>query len=382
MRSVIYSISTFLTGIMAMLPVGITSNLANGLGVPSRSLGILITFYTLTFAISGPIINTILNKVHDQPVIITSFIIFTLGNLLAFFSKNLSMLVVSRLVTAIGAATLVVRLLNQAAIITHSGSILTTVYMGFSLANAIGLPLSTFAGEYLNWRYIFLIISVLSAIVTIIFGIDSDKLILTDNIAITKKHNQALGQENTNESLKFISIIIITMLVLAANASFIAYLSPFSNKIGYSNKYLTISMFILGIGSLVGSKIGGSLSDKKKPQVFYQMALILFLGSAILMLCVARINLIIFWIILFLWNATQWITGPLGVMLITKLTSKYRDTALSFNTTAQNLGASLGSFAGQMFLNTVAIQYLPIVSILFLGIALIILNASKLKLNQ
>lgn len=382
MRSVIYSISTFLTGIMAMLTVGITSNLANGLGVPSRSLGILISVYTLTFAISGPIINTILNKVHDQPVIITSFIIFTLGNLLAFFSKNLSMLVVSRLVTAIGAATLVVRLLNQAAIITHSGSILTTVYMGFSLANAIGLPLSTFAGEYLNWRYIFLIISVLSAIVTIIFGIDSDKLILTDNIAITKKHNQALGQENTNESLKFISIIIITMLVLAANASFIAYLSPFSNKIGYSNKYLTISMFILGIGSLVGSKIGGSLSDKKKPQVFYQMALILFLGSAILMLCVARINLIIFWIILFLWNATQWITGPLGVMLITKLTSKYRDTALSFNTTAQNLGASLGSFAGQMFLNTVAIQYLPIVSILFLGIALIILNASKLKLNQ
>lgn len=382
MRSVIYSISTFLTGIMAMLPVGITSNLANGLGVPSRSLGILISVYTLTFAISGPIINTILNKVHDQPVIITSFIIFTLGNLFAFFSKNLSMLVVSRLVTAIGAATLVVRLLNQAAIITHSGSILTTVYMGFSLANAIGLPLSTFAGEYLNWRYIFLIISVLSAIVTIIFGIDSDKLILTDNIAITKKHNQALGQKSTNESFKFISIIIITMLVLAANASFIAYLSPFSNKIGYSNKYLTISMFILGIGSLVGSKIGGSLSDKKKPQVFYQMALILFLGSAILMLCVARINLIIFWIILFLWNATQWITGPLGVMLITKLTSKYRDTALSLNTTAQNLGASLGSFAGQMFLNTAAIQYLPIVSILFLGIALIILNASKLKLNQ
>lgn len=141
-------------------------------------------------------------------------------------------------------------------------------------------------------------------------------------------------------------------------------------------------MFILGIGSLVGSKIGGSLSDQKKPQAFYQLALILFLGSAILMLCVARTNLIVFWIILFLWNATQWITGPLGVMLITKLTSKYRDTALSFNTTAQNLGASLGSFSGQMFLNTATIQYLPIVSILFLGIALIILNASKLKINQ
>lgn len=58
------------------------------------------------------------------------------------------------------------------------------------------------------------------------------------------------------------------MLVLAANASFIAYLSPFSNEIGYSNKYLTISMFILGIGSLVGSKIGGNLSDKKSHKDF------------------------------------------------------------------------------------------------------------------
>lgn len=383
MRSVIYSISTFLTGIMAMLTVGITNNLTIGLGVPSKSLGILITVYTLTFAISGPIINTILNKVNDKPVIILSFIIFTLGNLFAFFSKDLSMLVVSRLITAVGAATLVVRLLNQAAIITNSGSILTTVYMGFSLANAIGLPLSTFAGEYLNWRYIFLIISILSTVVTVIFGTNSDKLILTDNITIAKKNSdQVLKPDNTSESFKFVSIIIITMLVLAANASFIAYLSPFSSKIGYPNKYLTISMFILGIGSLVGSKIGGNLSDQKKPQTFYQLALILFLGSAILMLCIAKINLIIFWIILFLWNTTQWITGPLGVMLITKLTSKYRDTALSFNTTAQNLGASLGSFSGQAFLNIAAVQYLPIVSILFLGLAIVILSGSKLKFNK
>ena len=352
MRSVIYSISTFLTGIMAMLTVGITSNIAIGLGVPSKSLGILITVYTLTFAISGPIINTFLNKVNDQPVIIGSFIVFTLGNLLAFFSKNLSTLIVSRLVTAVGAATLVVRLLNQAAIITRSGSILTTVYMGFSLANAIGLPLSTFAGQYLNWRYIFLIISVLSAVVTVIFGINSDNLILEDHIAVKKNHDQALAQENDTKSFKFISIIIITMLVLAANACFIAYLSPFSSKMGYPNKYLTISMFILGVGSLVGSKIGGSLSDQKKPQAFYQLALILFLGSAILMLCVARTNLIVFWIILFLWNATQWITGPLG------------------------------SFSGQTFLNFAAVQYLPIVSILFLGIAIVILSGSKLKFNK
>ena len=69
-------------------------------------------------------------------------------------------------------------------------------------------------------------------------------------------------------------------------------------------------------------------------------------------------------------------------MLITKLTSKYRDTALSFNTTAQNLGASLGSFSGQTFLNFAAVQYLPIVSILFLGIAIVILSKSKLKFNK
>lgn len=85
---------------------------------------------------------------------------------------------------------------------------------------------------------------------------------------------------------------------------------------------------------------------------------------------------------MFLWNATQWITGPLGVMLITKLTSKYRDTALSFNTTAQNLGASLGSLSGQMFLEVASIQYLPIVSILYLVVAIIIILGSRINFNE
>ena len=382
MRSLVYSVSTFLTGIMAMLTVGITNNIATGLGVSCKSLGILISVYTLTFAISGPILNTILSKVNDKSVIIGSFVVFTLGNLLAFCSNDVSVLVMSRLVTAFGAAILVVRLLNQAAIITCSGSILTTVYMGFSLANAIGLPLSTFAGQYLKWRYIFLIISILSMLVMIIFIINSKKLILQDDAGIKNNHDQTVENDGSIESFKFVSVIIITMLVLAANASFIAYLSPFSNAIGYSNKYLTISMLILGIGSLVGSKIGGNLSDKKRPQKFYQLALILFLVTAILTLCISKINIIIFWITLFLWNATQWVTGPLGVMLITKLTNKYRDTALSFNTTAQNLGASLGSLTGQMFLGMASIRYLPIVSILFLAAAIIIILGSRISFDE
>ena len=80
MRRIVYSISTFLTGIMAMLTVGITGNIAAGLNVSSKSLGILITAYTLTFAISGPILNTILSKVSDKVVIIISFIIFIFEN--------------------------------------------------------------------------------------------------------------------------------------------------------------------------------------------------------------------------------------------------------------------------------------------------------------
>ena len=85
---------------------------------------------------------------------------------------------------------------------------------------------------------------------------------------------------------------------------------------------------------------------------------------------------------MFLWNATQWVTGPLGVMLITKLTNKYRDTALSFNTTAQNLGASLGSLTGQMFLGMASIRYLPIVSILFLAAAIIIILGSRISFDE
>lgn len=165
--------------------------------------------------------------------------------------------------------------------------------MGFSLANAIGLPLGTFAAQYLNWRYVFLVIAVIATGVTIIFVLNADNLVLK-NAPIVIKNGSHLEEKGTLESFKFVSIIIITMFVLAANANFVTYLSPFSRHFGYSNQSLTISMFVLGIGSLVGSKIGGNLSDKKNPQNFYKLALLLFLGSSLLMLCLAKINIIFF----------------------------------------------------------------------------------------
>ena len=91
-------------------------------------------------------------------------------------------------------------------------------------------------------------------LVMIIFIINSKKLILQDDAGIKNSKDQTVENDGSIESFKFVSVIIITMLVLAANASFIAYISPFYKAIGYSNKYLTISMLILGIGSLVGSK--------------------------------------------------------------------------------------------------------------------------------
>src|SRR5690606_18388092 len=86
-------------------------------------------------------------------------------NLIAFFSLSFGILMVSRVVLAISGGLYFVVATSYAAKLAHPskrGSAIATVITGFTVSLILGVPLGTFIAAYMDWRYIFLFLALVT----------------------------------------------------------------------------------------------------------------------------------------------------------------------------------------------------------------------------
>lgn len=147
--------------------------MAHDLMVDMSSIEWVITSYLIV--ISGTIL--VFGRLGDTKGKTTiykwGFLIFTLGSLLCGLSQSLEMLVVSRIIQAVGAAG---TMANSQGIITHvfpqneRGKALGISGTAVALGTMVGPPLGGFIVHYFRWQYIFLI-NVPIGVIAILMGI-------------------------------------------------------------------------------------------------------------------------------------------------------------------------------------------------------------------
>ena len=118
----------------------------------------LTTAFMLTMAVVIPITGFLLRRFSTRQVFITAMTLFSLGTLLAVLSPGFPMLVVARVVQAMGTAIMMPLLMTTLMTIVppqSRGRMMGRVSIVMSLAPAIGPTLSGVLLQTLNWRWIF-----------------------------------------------------------------------------------------------------------------------------------------------------------------------------------------------------------------------------------
>src|SRR5690625_1169548 len=114
---------------------GILDLVALDLGVSVGRAGLLITFFALMFAISGPVLLYLTGKIERKRITLYALFVFFIGNIVAIFSTTYSMLLLSRIISASSGALLVVVCLTLASHISeqaYRGRAIGLVIMGIS----------------------------------------------------------------------------------------------------------------------------------------------------------------------------------------------------------------------------------------------------------
>ncbi|WP_217972395.1 MFS transporter [Staphylococcus xylosus] len=355
MRIATFILSIFIVGMVEMMVAGIMNLMSNDLHVSEAMVGQLVTLYAITFAIAGPILVKLTNRFSPRPVLLWALTIFIIGNVIIAMAPNFSILVFGRILSSAAAALIVVKILALTALLTapqHRGKMIGIVYSGFSGANVFGVPIGTIIGDLVGWRYTFLFIVVVSVLVGILmyFYVPQPQFEMpkagTETTQRTSSYSKILRPA---EIVKYLSI---TFLLLVANSVTFIYINPLMLKSGHDLSFVSIALLINGIAGVIGTSMGGFLSDKLTSKRWLTIATIIFIVM-MLILNVFLPGTGLLLMVIFIWNIMQWSTNPAVQSGVIEHVEGDTSQVMSWNMSSLNAGIGIGGIVGGLVVSKV-----------------------------
>jgi DHA1 family inner membrane transport protein len=160
-------VGNFVTGIALLAPTAMLGELSAGLGVTIREAGLLITFGALVLCVGSPLSAWLTSRIERRHLLTSAVAVVAAANFISAFAPNYVTLLVIRLLMAAIAALYTPQAAGTVALIVplqKRGSSIAYVFLGWTLAVAVGLPLVTFIASRYGWRAVYGSIGVMSCL--------------------------------------------------------------------------------------------------------------------------------------------------------------------------------------------------------------------------
>jgi MFS transporter, DHA1 family, inner membrane transport protein len=147
-----------ITGCSVLAPAGMLSELASGLDVTIRDAGLLITFGAIVLCIGSPLTAWLTSRIERHTLLTATLAVLALANIVSAFAPDYVSLLVIRLIMLAVGALYTPQAAGTGALIVpveKRGGTIAYIFLGWSLAAAVGLPLITFIASRYGWRAVY-----------------------------------------------------------------------------------------------------------------------------------------------------------------------------------------------------------------------------------
>ncbi|ODU15581.1 MAG: MFS transporter [Sphingomonas sp. SCN 67-18] len=335
------SIGAFGIGVTEFAPMGLLPVIASDLGVSIPTAGLLISAYALGVMLGAPLMTLTTGRVPRRTLLIALAGVFTLGNLLAAISTGYGMLLAARLITSLNhGAFFGVGSVVAASLVPpeRKAGAVAAMFMGLTIANVVGVPLATWAGEHLGWRMSFWGISGLG-IATMA------ALRLTLPAMPAPKGGNAIAEMRVLKRGSVLGALALTVIGSSAMFTVFTYIAPILRAETHASLgFVTAMLVTYGVGLTAGNWLGGLFADRSVDRTLMVtlagLALVLAAFAVLMPFAVPTA------ILIFLWGVASFaLVPPLQVRVMTAA-SDAPNLASAVNIGAFNLGNAIGAAIG------------------------------------
>lgn len=363
---------TVFTAIMTeTLPAGLLPQIGKGLEVSESLAGQLVTLYAIGSLIAAIPLITITRSWRRRPLLLISTCGLLIFNTITALSSNYMLTLIVRLFAGIFAGVLWGMIPGYARRMVSDnlkGRSLAIAMMGVPIALALGVPVGTFLGNIVGWRYIFAFMAILN-LISVIW------------IIIKVPDYQGQSDKSTFSILSIFktsgvcSVLFVIMTWILSHNIIYTYINPFLTSLGMRN-HIDLALFIFGISAIVGIWIIVLFIDRWL-RLLVLVSIFVFLLDSILF-GMSINNLIAICLCTAIWGLTF---GGSSTLLSTALANTVPDEgvdiAMSISTTVWNLAIAGGGVVGGMLLKNFGATSFPKVLFILLIIAFLIAYMAK-----
>ncbi|WP_341487600.1 MFS transporter [Pararhizobium sp. A13] len=255
------ALGTFAIGTEGFMIVPLLPKMSADLSVPIAAVGSLVTIFTLTLAISSPILTTLTGSLNRRKLLIWSMLAFAAANLVAWASRDYWGIMVARILLALAAGLYTPNANALAGAIVSPekrGRALSIVNGGITLAIALGLPLGSLIGDAFGWRMTFLGVGLLSliAVAGLVFGLHKG---VGDHMKVASFGERVAVAGNP----QILVALLVTFIWAAGAYTAWTYIAPYlTSTIGASSNGISAIVSVWGLSAAAGVFGGGALNDR------------------------------------------------------------------------------------------------------------------------
>lgn len=336
---------TFVMGTSEFVIVGLLTEVSTDLGITVTTAGTLVSGFAIAYAIGTPILTGFVSRFPKYQLMLVLISIFILGNIVSALAGSYTILIISRVATAVVSGVLTalsMSIANDLIPKEKRSSIIALIFSGFTIANVMGVPLGTFVGQLSSWHLTFWLTALLGVIAFIM-----SMFILPKNLKSTK--SSLKDQLSLFKQPKIILAFFIPIFTIAGTYTIYTYITPIlENKLAIPSKYISLVLLIYGLFSIFSNLLAGKIAKRnglsKLPYTFIIQAIILFsLYFTMSSTMMGLISIMLMAVMLYAVNATI-------QMYFMDLAERYspaaKDFASSLTPVAVNVGIALGSALG------------------------------------
>jgi len=368
-RTYLLALGAFAVGTSGYIVSGVLPAVSRELDVSISTAGQLGTAFAIAYAIASPLLAAFTGRWERRRLLVVALLVSAVGNALAVVAPTYELLLVSRIVAALGAAvytpaaTAVATVLNPP---ERRGRAVAMVFGGLTFALIIGVPVGNLLSEPLGYHGVFALVAGVSLVGLVAVRLGVPTVEAPPTVGLRDRFAVAADR-------RVLLMLGVTVLgVLSAMAPF-TYIAPFlSATAGAHGAAISFLLVGYGIGATVGNALGGRAADR------FGSARPLFvsLGAAILLLATLPLTMVSVpaaAVVMFVWGMFTWAFNPPMQNHLIGVSPSNSALVLSLNASAIYLGVGLSGLSGGVVIDLVGISALPQVAAFAAAAAVVLL---------